>query len=292
MKSFIVTTVLLAVGVSAVAQVSELVDVDDGTATLYEFYQTDCSTNTNTGYTATVTGTILSTYCPKCEGMTSGEAASTENGIYTTYTTVYSQWCSSGTTLEPVTYTVTESCSSLGQSREASYVPQGFTVVTEMCNCAEMTMATLTTPIALASAASTAAPAGTTAPVVSGAPAASPAPAVAPAPANTPAAPAGTPAPSIPVETVTAIAAPVPAPPAAYSSAPASAVASALEQPVASPYAVPAAPSAGPVAGYVAGPVNNSTVNPSIVPAAASSTSVSVALLGLLALAGVFQYAL
>ena len=276
MKSFIATTVILAVCGGAVAQVSELLDVDDGTATLYEFYQTDCSTNTNTEYTATVTGTILSTYCPKCEGMTSGAAASTDNGIYTTYTTVYSQWCPTGTTLEPVTYTVTESCSSLGQSREASYVPQGFTVVTEMCNCTEMTMATLTTPIAPASVTPTPALAGTSAPAVA------PSPAVVPSPANTPAAPAGTPAPSVPVETVTAIAAPVPAPPAAYSSA----VASALEQPVASPSA------AAPIAGYVAGPASNSTVNPPIVPAAASSTSVSVALLGLLALAGAFQYAL
>ena len=287
MKTSIVATVLLAVGVSAVAQVSELVDVDDGTATLYEFYQTDCSTNANTEYTATVTGTILSTYCPRCEGTTSGEAASTDNGIYTTYTTVYSQWCPTGTTLEPVTYTVTESCSSLDQSREASYVPQGFTVVTEMCNCAEMTMATLTTPIAPASVAHTPAPAGTTAPAVSGAPAIAPAPA-----ANTPAVPAGTPAPSVPVETVTAIAAPVPAPPAAYPPGPAPAVASALEQPVASPYAAPAAPSTGPVAGYVAGPATNSTVNPPIVPAAASSTSISIVLLGLLALAGVIQYAM
>ena len=71
-------------------------------------------------------------------------------GVLTTYTTVYSQTCSTG--LEEVTYTVTESCSNSGQPREASYVPQGFMVTIVSCTvCGEKPLvATLTTPAPLA----------------------------------------------------------------------------------------------------------------------------------------------
>ncbi|MCJ1288818.1 Mucin-5B [Xylographa carneopallida] len=144
--------------------------------TMTEYYD-DCPSGTGAEYSATVTGTIISTYCPKCE-----MSETTSEGILTVYTTEYSQLCPTG--LEPVIYTVTESCSSTGASREATYVPQGFTVTTVECTvCENMPMVTITTPIATLSAGS--APAATyVAPTASGtsSPGATPAAASAPAP--------------------------------------------------------------------------------------------------------------
>ncbi|MCJ1319182.1 Mucin-5B [Xylographa vitiligo] len=145
-------------------------------ATMFEYYD-DCPSSTGAEYSATVTGTIISTYCPKCEMPESSSA-----GILTVYTTEYSQLCPTG--LEPVTYTVTESCSSTGASREATYVPQGFTVTTVQCSvCENMPMVTITTPIATPSTGATS-PAAYIAPAVSGAssPGAVPAAASAPTP--------------------------------------------------------------------------------------------------------------
>ncbi|MCJ1400601.1 hypothetical protein MMC11_003807 [Xylographa trunciseda] len=144
-------------------------------ATMYEYYN-DCPTNTGPEYSATVTGTIVSTYCPKCE-----MPETTSAGILTVYTTEYSQLCPTG--LEPVTYTVTESCSSTGASREATYVPQGFTVTTVQCTvCENSPMVTITTPIATPSTGASA-PAAYVAPAVSGAPTPGAAPAAGSAPA-------------------------------------------------------------------------------------------------------------
>lgn len=151
-------------------------------ATMYEYYN-DCPTDTGAEYSATVTGTIVSTYCPKCE-----MPETTSAGILTVYTTEYSQLCPTG--LEPVTYTVTESCSSTGASREATYVPQGFTVTTVQCTvCENMPMVTITTPVATPSAGPSS-PSAYVAPAVSGAPAPSVAPAVGSAPAPGAASPA------------------------------------------------------------------------------------------------------
>ena len=115
------------------------------------------------------------TYCSECASMTqgvstsqpssdasltttSGMSAETDtisnrhsSGIMTTYTTIYSQTCSTG--LEKVTYTVTESCSIPNQVRDTTYVPQGFTVTTVSCTVCGQTplIATLTTPAPLKS---------------------------------------------------------------------------------------------------------------------------------------------
>ncbi|MCJ1287431.1 Mucin-5B [Xylographa opegraphella] len=150
--------------------------------TMTEYYD-DCATSTGAEYSATVTGTIVSTYCPKCE-----MPESTSEGILTVYTTEYSQLCPTG--LEPVTYTVTESCSSTGASREATYLPQGFTVTTVQCTvCENMPMVTITTPIATPSTGPTPL-AASTAPAVSGSSTPSAVPAVGSAPAPGAASPA------------------------------------------------------------------------------------------------------
>ena len=97
-----------------------------------------------------MTDTVIHSYCPDCEG---GGIYTPEARILTTYTTVYSQFCSTGSKyLEEITYTVTESCSSLDQPRSANYVPQGFTVTTATCHvCAETpVVATLTAPLSIA----------------------------------------------------------------------------------------------------------------------------------------------
>ncbi|MCJ1406721.1 hypothetical protein MMC19_000789 [Ptychographa xylographoides] len=130
--------------------------------TVTEYYDEPCPTSEGEpSYSTTVTGTIISTYCPECmiSSAFSGPSAAPAEGTLTTYTTVYSQWCPKGTTLMPVTYTVTESCSATGMSREASAVPQGFTVVTESCTvCEQMTAAVITKPVMTSPAAATSAP--------------------------------------------------------------------------------------------------------------------------------------
>ncbi|MCJ1417204.1 hypothetical protein MMC32_003544 [Xylographa parallela] len=154
----------------------------DEVATMTLYYD-DCASGTGGEYSATVTGTIVSTYCPKCE-----MPATTSEGILTVYTTEYSQLCPTG--LEPVTYTVTESCSSTGASREATYVPQGFTVTTVQCTvCENMPTVTITTPITPSSTGTTT-PAAYIAPAVSGVSSPSAAPAVGSAPAPGAASPA------------------------------------------------------------------------------------------------------
>lgn len=108
-------------------------------STEYEYYDA-C-----TDYESTVTNTIISTYCPDCEGGQGGSYG--KSGILTTYETVYSQFCSTG--LEQKTFTVTESCSSANQPRPTGYVPQGFTVTTAICTVCGSTPVTavLTTPV-------------------------------------------------------------------------------------------------------------------------------------------------
>ena len=160
MKVTTATTLALAAAMGAHAQ-SSSVATAPSVVTKYEYYD-DCPTSTGPNYGATVTGTIISTYCPECS----------DTGIYTTYTTVYKQWCPTG--LEDKIYTVTESCSELGQQRDATYVPQGFTVVTESCSiCQHPTTAVITSPCS-ATAAATSTPTVYAAPVL---PSASAAPA-------------------------------------------------------------------------------------------------------------------
>ncbi|KAL8997931.1 MAG: hypothetical protein Q9169_002924 [Polycauliona sp. 2 TL-2023] len=119
---------------------------------VYETY-TDCSTETSG--LATKTNTVVSTYCPHCtEGASPGGASpgspSTPKGPLTTYTTTYSEFCSTG--LQPKTYTVTEECKSPGAPRPSDYVPAAFVVTTATCHvCAETpVVATLTTPAPVA----------------------------------------------------------------------------------------------------------------------------------------------
>lgn len=179
MKVATATTLALAAAIGANAQSSSMTP-DPSVVTKYEYYD-DCPSSAGPNYTATVTGTIVSTYCPACtEGWSSG--------IYTTYTTVYKEWCSTG--LQDKTYTVTESCSEVGQQREATYVPQGFTVITESCSiCQHPTTAVITTPCST-TAASVSTPTVYAAPVVPGAPATAPVAPAATAPASGPMAPA------------------------------------------------------------------------------------------------------
>lgn len=176
----------------------------DGLVTVTS-YTSDCSTlygpSASSGsYTATTTGTVTDTLpCDECE-MTSSNP-----GIWTTYTTVYQETCSSG--LAEKTYTITESCSEENQPRPSTYVPTGFTVTTVECEPCEHKTVTLTTPCETESATSTPTPAG-------GAPT-SPAP----APATTappPAGPTGGSPPPANSALTPAPSAPAPAGPPAY----------------------------------------------------------------------------
>ena len=111
---------------------------DDGTDTV-TVYATDCSTSASS-CTGTLTDTITDTLpCEECE-MSATEAP----GILTTYTTVYVETCSTG--LATKTYTITESCSTLGQSRPSTYIPSGFTVTTVSCSVCEQSNVVITTP--------------------------------------------------------------------------------------------------------------------------------------------------
>ncbi|KAL8851142.1 MAG: hypothetical protein Q9221_003945 [Calogaya cf. arnoldii] len=158
---------------------------------------TDCSTAISG--LATKTNTAVSTYCPHCtEGASPGGAspgsAPTPKGPLTTYTTVYSEICSTG--LQPKTYTVTEECSSLGAPRPSNYVPAAFVVTTATCHvCAETpVVATLTTPAPMAPSAAPAGSAPSPAPAVPTNGGSSPA---APSP-NSPAAPPSPDSPAAP----------------------------------------------------------------------------------------------
>ena len=118
-------------------------------------YYPGCSTLSVGNYstTSTTTGTVTETLpCHECQ-MT--------NGVYTTYTTVYTAICPTG--LAPSTYVITEQCSETGQPRPTNYIPQGFTVTTVACGaCVEETII-LTTPAG--SATSTPVPVITLAPM-------------------------------------------------------------------------------------------------------------------------------
>ncbi|KAI4207791.1 MAG: hypothetical protein LQ349_009815, partial [Xanthoria aureola] len=134
------------------------------TVTVYETY-TSCSTATSG--LATKTNTVVSTYCPHCTagvspGGASGGSAPTPQGPLTTYTTIFSETCSTG--FQPKTYTVTEPCSSPGAPRPSNYVPAAFVVTTVTCHvCAETpVVATITTPAPVAPVTPSAAPAAAT----------------------------------------------------------------------------------------------------------------------------------
>lgn len=307
MKVTIVPAAALAAALRVSAQSSSADEV-----TVTEYYD-DCTTSGGPEYTGTVTGTIVSTYCPKCtESMISsalslspsGSVAAplagpygspSERGILSTYTTVYSQLCSTG--IEPVTYTVTESCSSLGASRESSYVPQGFVVTTVECHiCQEGSTVVITTPISTPS----------TAPLASS-PSAGPAISTGPAlasgsPAMGYAAPVGTPATTIPVVTGTIT---VQSSPAATGAPPASdaggipSVASpgvgevpSAVAPGASetaPYSAPATGPSGPPVG-----TTNTTIKPPInyASGSASKSATLVSIFVAIAIYGAFQLAM
>ncbi|KAL8686956.1 MAG: hypothetical protein Q9224_005292, partial [Gallowayella concinna] len=163
-------------------------------------YETECFTETSGR--ATSTGTVVATYCPHCTdgaspgGPGSPGSPSPPKGPLTTYTTVYSEFCSTG--LQPKTYTVTEECSSPGTPRAPDYVPSAFVVTTATCHvCGEKpVVAAITTPAPVAPSAGPAAPAGPPAPAGPAAPAAPAGSAPVPAPAapavggSSPAAPA------------------------------------------------------------------------------------------------------
>jgi len=144
MKSAIATAIAIA-AIGASAQITA------APSTVTEYYD-DCSTLPE----VTVTGTITDLYCDICTGVpTITGAAELGGGTVTTYTTVYSQTCSTGGFTD-VTYTVTESCSSgLPESRAASYVPSGFTTTTVPCGCEESTAVVLTVPVTAAGATET-----------------------------------------------------------------------------------------------------------------------------------------
>ena len=247
----------------------------------------DCSTETSG--LATKTNTAVETYCPHCTGGASPGNAPTPKGPVTTYTTVYSELCSTG--IQPKTYTITEECSSAGVPRPTDYVPAAFVVTTATCHvCAEApVVATLTTP---APVAPSAAPAGSPPPAAPAVPAApgsggSP-PAAAPAGSASPAAPdastsggsspaappsagsAGNPpaAPGAasPPPSGSAPVSPAGAAPAPADSAPAS-PAGAAPAPADSAPASPAG--AAPASGPAAGPAAKAPYNPAAAPSSA-----------------------
>jgi hypothetical protein len=105
-------------------------------------------------FTATVSGTVVDYFCPDC-------LQATGNGIFTTYTTIYSQWCPTG--LIPATYTITAPCAATGSPLPLGYVPPGFTVTTQKCPvCPHDTTAVITAPITTQAPAFTPVPAVTT----------------------------------------------------------------------------------------------------------------------------------
>ncbi len=167
MKSSIVVAVVAAVAGASAQSSSSAMTTGALVSYVYSYYD-DCSTATSGQETETET--VTSTHCSECTEMASSSFVAA-GGSFTTYTTVYKEFCSTG--LQDKTYTVTESCSSpqpaSAASREAGYVPQGFTVTTATCHvCGPMpVVATLTTsplvaPTANAAAGPAPAPAGQT----------------------------------------------------------------------------------------------------------------------------------
>ncbi len=112
----------LALAVTAVRAAHEPVYVTE--------YYDECSTLPTT----TIIDTVIHDYTPHA-------------GVLTTYTTVYSQICSTG--WEPKTFTVTEPCTETGQARAPTYIPQGFVQTTVTCHvCAETpVVAVITSPV-------------------------------------------------------------------------------------------------------------------------------------------------
>jgi len=153
MKSSIVIAVAAAVVGASSQSNSTSMTTDQSTSYVYSYYD-DCSTVSSGP--GTETNTVTSTYCSKCE-MDASSSFVAAGGSFTTYTTVYQEFCPTG--LQEKTYTVTESCSSphpaSTASREAGYMPQGFAVTTATCHvCGPMpVVATLTTPTPAASTA-------------------------------------------------------------------------------------------------------------------------------------------
>ncbi|KAL9045289.1 MAG: hypothetical protein Q9214_001646 [Letrouitia sp. 1 TL-2023] len=168
-------TAVMLIGTPAVNAITSVID---GKTYSVEYYN-DCSTITSG--VATVTGTAPPGGPPA-------------GGFLTTYVTEYPETCSTG--LQTKTYTVTEPCSNPGAPRPSDYIPQAFTVTTVTCHvCGETPLvATLTTPVPIASSPApggsgpAAVPAGPT--PASGPPSAGGAPAAPPpaggAPANPP----------------------------------------------------------------------------------------------------------
>ena len=121
---------MAAIGVSAQVTVTQ--------------YYSSCAT-ASPQYTSTVTGTITQTYCPECTGEAAKAVPSAD--IQTTYTTTYTQVCSTGLTAQ--VYTVTAPCSAVGSPLPKDYVPPSFQVVTVQCNsCPTPGPVVVTTPIA------------------------------------------------------------------------------------------------------------------------------------------------
>jgi hypothetical protein len=147
--STVVPVALLAASVGAQNAYTTSTITGPGEGTTTEYYSL-CPSDTGL---ITVTGTITETYCPgpNCNGQ---PTAGPRSGYTTVYTTVWSQFCSTG--LAPATYTITEACPCHGMG-QPDYIPQGCTTTVATCEtCGEGTItATLTYPIG----GSTAAPA-------------------------------------------------------------------------------------------------------------------------------------
>ena len=99
------------------------------------------------GYNDTTTVTA---YFTGCSTLPVGNLSMTL-AVLTTYTTVYEETCSTG--LAPVTYTITEKCSTADQPRPTDYLPNGFVVTTVACAPCQEATVTLTTPAKVPTAA-------------------------------------------------------------------------------------------------------------------------------------------
>jgi len=116
----------------------------------------DCSTGS---YTSTQIDTITIDWCEECE-MSPTPTPVGAAGVLTTYTTVWSETCSTG--LAPATYTITEPCDTPGLPLPTDHLPPGFTTsaVTISCDCEQHgSTVVLTTPCETATVVPTPAPA-------------------------------------------------------------------------------------------------------------------------------------